>query len=147
MQMKLDHKEVVLMLRGKMKKSQIIFAIAIFLGIGVAIYSQEVMYLLMSLYFILLGALNLPNINRCKQDIYDYKNGKLKQIDGKVLDLFPNKDNNQNGDWIMFLGVGEGGEFVEFTLPKNPNGMVAIEKNVAVKYTSKNHIPVEVIEK
>lgn len=145
--MELSHKEVVSMLKNKMQKSQIIFAIAVFMSIGVAIYSQAFIYLIMSLYFVLLGSLNLPNINKCKKDIHDYQNGEFKKIEGKILDLFPDKDNEQDGDWILFLGVGEDGEFVEFTIPKKPEKNIVIDKEVTIKYTSKNHIPVEIITK
>lgn len=144
--MKLTIEQAENILRKKMKRNQLIFMSAIFLAIGVFVYSREIMYLFMSLYFIILGALNLPAINKCKSDINDYKQNNLKEVTGKVIDLFPQKENEQeNKIWYVFVQTNEGnGEYIEFSLPQKPEEVIAIDKNVKIKYTKSTQLPVEI---
>lgn len=144
--MKLSIEQAENLLRKKMRTNQIIFTVAIFLAMGVFLYSRESMFLFMSLYFIILGALNLPAINKCKSDINDYKNNELKELTGKVLDLFPQKENDkENKLWYIFIQADEdSGEYVEFSLPQKLEENISINKIITIKYTKSTQLPVEI---
>lgn len=147
--MKISFEQAENLLRRRMRTNQIIFGLAIAMGVGAFLYyytrNQSLLYIGLAFYFVCLGALNLPNINKCKSDINDYKKDNLVEVTGKVLDLFPERENAENSkNWYMFLQTGDSGEYVEFTCPEKPEEAIAIEKNVKVRYTKQTLLPVEI---
>jgi hypothetical protein len=146
--MKISFEQAENLLRRRMRTNQIIFGVAIAMGVGAFVYyytrNQSLLYIGLAFYFVCLGALNLPNINKCKSDINDYKKDNLVEVTGKVLDLFPERENEKSSkNWYMFLQTGESGEYVEFTCPEKPED-IGIEKSVKVRYTKLTHLPIEI---
>lgn len=147
--MKISFEQAENLLRRRMRTNQIIFSIAIALGIGAfACYilkTNSLIFIGLAFYFVFLGALNLPNINKCKSDINDYKKNNLVEITGKVLDLFPEKDSEKDSkNWYLFLETGEGNHYIEFAFPSKLSENITIEKNVKIKYTKQTQLPVEI---
>lgn len=147
--MKISFEQAENLLRRRMRTNQIIFGLAIAMGVGAFLYyytrNQSLLYIGLAFYFVCLGALNLPNINKCKSDINDYKKDNLVEVTGKVLDLFPERENAKDSkNWYMFLQTGDSGEYVEFTCPEKPEETITIEKSVKVRYTKQTLLPIEI---
>jgi hypothetical protein len=100
--------------------------------------------LLWSIYFVIIGSLSLPNINRCKEDRMLFQNNKLQTKSGKVLDVFPERDGGTS--WIIFLesdSLNKKKEnLLEFIVPEEPK--VKENESITVHYTPKMSIPVRI---
>lgn len=122
----------------KLKTNQLLLFISIIISLAIFVLDRS--YVWWSLYFLLIGALSLPNINRCKEDRKLFKESKFKEVKGKVLDLFPEKDGGQN--WIIFLEEENTSKLQEFVVSVKPN--IEVEQFVVITYTPKMNIPVRI---
>ena len=133
--MELTLQQIEKTINKRLRTNQLLLAISIILAIGIVALKPS--YLYWSFYFMVIGALNLPNINKCKKDLNDYKKNELDSTQGKVLDLFPEKD--EDGSWIIFMEVEGQKDIKEFTLPIKPS--VEINSEVTVYHTKVLQIP------
>lgn len=136
MQLTLEQFEKVI--HRKLKTNQLLLLISILISLAIFVLDRS--YVWWSLYFLLIGALSLPNINRCKEDRKLFKENKFNEVRGKVLDLFPEKDGGQN--WIIFLEEEHTSKLQEFVTSVKPS--IEIDQMVAVTYTPKMNIPVRI---
>lgn len=138
-------KNVESTLKKKLKNSQILLSISIFIsGIVVALgLATGSDYYIWALYFVLIGALTLPNINKSKKDLIDYKKNLLKETEGKVLDVFPEPDNS--GKWTIFLEVEGNENAVGFTFPSEPK--IELDSTIKVSHTIILNVPVKIKKK
>ncbi|WPS85397.1 hypothetical protein SMD22_01855 (plasmid) [Brevibacillus halotolerans] len=140
--MQLSWEQFQHVINKKLRYNQLLLVISVVLAI-IFFFIQRG-NLLWSGYFLLIGSLSLPNINRCKEDIILFKNNKLKSEKGKVLDIFPEKESGPN--WIIFLEVDSStrkkDNLLEFIVPIKPS--VQEKQVVTVHYTPKMTIPVRI---
>lgn len=139
MEFKLDNIESVI--KKKLKTNQMLLAISVCISIAVVYWRIDYVY--WALYFALIGALNLPNINKCKKDLIDYKNNYLSSVKGQVLDFFPETD-DENGNWILYLNVEGQKDIKEFVISSNVD--IKVNSLVEVFHTNLLHVPVKVCE-
>lgn len=128
-------------IKKKLKINQILLAVSVFISLAVVLWRIDYVY--WSLYFALIGALNLPNINKCKKDLIDYKNNSLSSVKGQVLDFFPETE-DENGNWILFLNIEGEKDVKEFVISSNVD--IKVNSLVEVFHTNLLHVPVKVCE-
>lgn len=126
----------------RLKKSQLLLMISVVIASGVAYLGTQsgASYYIWAMYFVLIGALSLPNINKCKKDLIDYHKNILSHTEGKLLDLFPEKE--EDGKWIIFLDVEGKKDIVEFIVPFKPT--LTSDSNVKVFHTNILKVPVKI---
>lgn len=139
MEFKLNNIESVI--NKKLRNNQLLLVISVLLSVGVVIWRMDYVY--WAMYFALIGALNLPNINKCKKDLIDYKNNSLSSVKGQVLDFFPESDVD-NGNWILFLNVEGEKDVKEFILSSTTD--IKVDSIIEVFHTNLLHVPVRVCE-
>lgn len=127
-------------IQRKLKTNQLLLALSVVMGMSVFFIKNNNAY--WAIAFIMIGSLCLPNINRCKEDLKNYKHGILGTTEGKILDSFPENENKQDGQWIIFLEIEGEKEFKEFIFPQNPN--VEINSFVKIYHTKIMGIPVRI---
>lgn len=129
-------------LKSKLRNSQVLLGIAIlisFIVVAVGLMTGS-NYYIWALYFVLIGALTLPNINKSKKDLIDYKKHLLTDTKGKVLDVFAETDNT--GKWTIFLEIDENTEPVVFTFPSKPS--VDVDTTIKISHTIIFKVPVQI---
>ncbi|MFF2531473.1 hypothetical protein ACFVS2_21435 [Brevibacillus sp. NPDC058079] len=140
--MQLSWEQFQLVINKKLRYNQLLLVISIVLAVIFFFVQRE--NLLWSGYFLLIGSLSLPNINRCKEDIELFKNNRFASETGKVLDVFPEKEGGSN--WIIFLetdsSTNKKDQLLEFVVPAEPG--VKETQVVTVHYTPKMSIPVRI---
>lgn len=139
----MDFREVVeKQINKKLRNSQLLLVASIMIAFSVALFGAltNQNYYLWAMYFVIIGALTLPNINKCKKDLVDYKQNKIAVTEGKVVDIFPEKEDE--GNWILFLDVEGQKNISEFLFPQKPS----IEPNQTIKlvHTSVLNIPIQI---
>jgi hypothetical protein len=129
-------------IKKKLKTSQILLTISILISIGVTCigFHSEPSYYLWAMYFVIIGALSLPNINKCKKDLLDFRKNMISYTEGKVLDVFPERE--ENGNWIIFLDVEGEKDIVEFVVPSKPS--IQVESMIRIHHTNILKVPVKI---
>lgn len=129
-------------IKKRLQTSQLLLFVSIAIAGVVAFIgnSSGSMYYLWAMYFVVIGALALPNITRCKKDLLDFQKNMLTITEGKVLDVFPEKD--ENGKWIIFLDVEGDKDVVEFIVPAKPS--IQNETIVKIFHTNILKVPVRI---
>lgn len=123
----------------KLRTNQLLLAISVIISVSVVLIDTTYVY--WALYFAFIAALNLPNINKCKQDLSDYKKEILGTTKGTVMDFFP-ETNNPEENWILFLEVPEKKEIEEYIMSPAPDLKIGTE--VEIYYTKLIHVPTKV---
>ena len=77
-------------IKKKLRTNQLLLAISVLISLSIVITNKNNVY--WALYFAIIGALSLPNINNCKQDLLDYRKNKLISVTGNVLEIFPERN-------------------------------------------------------
>lgn len=103
---------------NKIKLNQVFLGICIFASIGVVIWNID--YSIWAMYLTLIGALNLPHINKCKSDLADYKKGVLKSTIGTILDVLTETIEGET-KWTVFINSEDDKTPKEYSLSSNPN--------------------------
>ena len=102
-------------IKKKLRTNQLLLAISVLISLSIVITNKNNVY--WALYFAIIGALSLPNINNCKQDLLDYRKNKLISVTGNVLEIFPERNtenvNDSNMNWIIFLEVDGKKDFTQ----------------------------------
>lgn len=124
----------------QMKKSQILFWISVIVSIAVVLYKRQYVY--WGFYFALLAVLALPNINKCKKDLYDFRRNFLSQTHGKAIDIFKEDENDENSKWILILQDTNTNSEVDFVFAFNPG--VDAGEEICIYHTNILKIPVRV---
>lgn len=129
-------------IKKRLQKSQFLLLASVAIAGVVAFIgsSSGTMYYLWAIYFVVMGALALPNINRCKKDLLDFQKNVLTVTEGKVLDVFPEKE--ESGKWIIFMDVEGNKDVVEFVVPVKPS--VESQTTVKVFHTNILKLPVRI---
>lgn len=129
-------------IKKKLKTSQLLLAASVLIAGGVAYLATTsgTSYYIWAMYFVVVGALSLPNINKCKKDLLDYHKNNVGFTEGKVVDVFP--ENKEDGNWIIFLDVEEKKGVVEFIVPFKPS--ISIEQTVKIFHTNILNVPVKI---
>ena len=147
MEIKIENIESIIY--KKLKTNQILLAISVIISISVVIWRLDYVYWALyfafigALYFAFIGALNLPNINKCKQDLFDYKRNNIISTKGLVVDFFPEKEGTTN-NWVLFLNHdGNIKNIKEFVLPEIPN--LKTESSLEIYHTRLLEVPVKVV--
>lgn len=97
---------------------------------------------LTTIYFYFLSLLTLPLILNGVNDLKNMKENKnLKLIEGEIIDLFPQKEGDENGAWIIFIKKDNSKKFDSFELISKP-GDFQINDKVKLSYTENLKIPV-----
>lgn len=140
----MTHFDVETVLNKRMKMSRLLFGISIGIAVIVGYFGFKVdaVYYLWAMYFVIMGALALPTINKCKSDMQDAKKLNLDSTLGKILDAFPEKEQEPNGNWIFFIDVEGKSEVEEFAVPVNPS----LKENeiIRINHTKILKVPVSV---
>lgn len=127
-------------IQKKLKTNQLLLALSVIMGMTAFFIENNNAY--WAMLFIAIGSLCLPNINRCKQDLKDYKHGILGTTEGKILDSFPENENKNNNQWIIFLEIEGKKGFKEFIFPQSPK--LEINSFVKIYHTNIMGIPVRI---
>lgn len=129
-------------IKKRLQTSQLLLFVSIAIAGVVAFIGSNsgTMYYLWAMYFVVMGALALPNINRCKKDLLDYHKNLLTVTEGKVLDVFPEKE--ESGKWIIFMDVEGQKDVVEFIVPAKPS--LQNETTIKVFHTNILKVPVKI---
>lgn len=127
-------------IQRKLKHNQILLAASVLIALVLFVIQNE--NVLWSIYFLLIGALSLPNINRCKSDRKTFNEKNFEVSRGTVLDLFPETENGTN--WIIFVDdpSSNKAKVTEFVVPAKPE--VNVGDSVIIHFTPKMNIPVAV---
>ena len=136
MEIKFDKFEKII--NKKLKTNQFLLAVSILIGLIIFYFNRN--HSLWAILFIAIGSLSLPNINNCKQDLADFRAGKLKDIEGLVLDVFPEKNSVNNSNWIIFLESRK--KLKEFVVSEKPE--IDVDSVVKIYHTTKMGIPVKI---
>ncbi|PLS15072.1 hypothetical protein CVD28_24875 [Bacillus sp. M6-12] len=136
------HQQIENTIKKRLKTSQLLLFVSVVIAVGVAFLAQNAgpSYYIWAMYFVVIGALALPNINKCKKDLIDYHKNVISHTEGKVLDLFPEKE--ESGKWIIFLDVEGKKDVVEFILPFKPS--IQPESTIKVFHTNILKLPVRI---
>jgi hypothetical protein len=136
------HHQIETIIKKKLKTSQLLLMISIIISMSVAYigFRSGASYYLWAMYFVIIGALSLPNINRCKKDLLDFRKNMISYTEGKVLDVFPEKEDN--GNWIIFLDVEGEKDIVEFVVPSKPS--IQVESVIRIHHTNILKVPVKI---
>lgn len=129
-------------IKKRLKTSQLLLLVSVVIAGGV-VYLGTIAgasYYIWAMYFVVIGALTLPNINKCKKDLLDYHKNVISYTEGKVLDVFPEKE--ETGKWIIFLDVEGNKDVVEFIVPTKPS--IEPEKTIKVFHTNILKLPVRI---
>lgn len=124
----------------KLKNNQLLLAISIGISLAIILYKRENVYIYWSFYFLFIGALNLPNINKCKKDLIEYKSNLISSVTGRVLDVFPEKD--ESGNWIIFLDIQGEKDIKEFIVSVKPE--VEIDNIAQIFHTNILKVPIKI---
>lgn len=129
-------------IKKRMKLSQLLLLVSIVIAVGVGYWGvkSNTNYYIWAIYFLFIGALSLPTINRAKQDLSDFKKNILNQTEGRVLDIFPEK--KESGTWMMFVGHENTQKIDEFVFPSKPE--IVVESQIRVYHTKILKIPVRI---
>jgi len=130
------------MIRKQLKISQLLLFVSILLAGAVLLFSQDNYF--WALYFVLIGAMSLPNINKCKKDLINIKENALLIVEGKVMDIFPEKDGSDK--WIVFIEEAETKKMHEFLLPGTVNELKE-GTDVQLYYSEKLKLPITIQQK
>lgn len=136
--MELTLEDMEAIVRKRLRTNQILLGISI--AIALVMFYLKGIYIYWSLYFVLIGSLNLPTINKTKSDLHFFKKNEVDSTQGKVLDVFPEKEDN--GNWIMFLEVEGEKDPIEFVLSAKP--YVEVNNTVSISHTRLLKIPFKV---
>jgi len=137
--MNLSHEEFDKIIRKKLRNNQWLLAVSIIISLTIFMWSTD--YVFWSIYFLAIGALSLANINNCKSDLKHFKDTTLEIVRGKVLDVFPENEKEQN--WILFLQEEKSSKIREFIVPFKPK--IQMEQECEAHYTPKMEILVKII--
>lgn len=136
--MQLSYEEFESIINRKLKTNQLLLLASIAIAVIIFIWDRN--WVWWSLYFLVIGALSLPNINKCKEDKKLFKENQFKSVQGKVLDVFPEKEGGKN--WIIFLQEENKHKILEFVVNTQPN--VSIDQHIVITYTPRMNIPVQI---
>jgi hypothetical protein len=136
------YQQIETTIKKRLKTSQLLLLISVVIAGGVAYLGATAgtSYYIWAMYFVVIGALSLPNINRCKKDLLDYNKNLISLTEGKVLDVFPEKE--EDGKWIIFLDVEGQKDVVEFIIPTKPS--IQAETSIKVFHTNILKLPVRI---
>lgn len=138
--MEITIKDYEKIIKDKLRNNQLLLILSVILGMGVFIMNTENVY--WAMLFILIGALCLPNINKCKKDLRNQKYGIIKITEGKVLDVFPEREGKEDSNWIIFLEVPGKKKIGEFIVPIKPE--IEIDSNIKIYHTEAMHVPTKI---
>ncbi|WCK57634.1 hypothetical protein PP175_26590 (plasmid) [Aneurinibacillus sp. Ricciae_BoGa-3] len=126
----------------RLKRNQMLLGVSILIALGVAYMGMRAGYTydLFALYFVIMGAFTLPAIHQCKKDLLAFQRNRLSFTEGKLVDVFPEKDGS--GMWTLFLKVQGEKEIVEFSVPTQPS--VSVDATIKVHHTPLLKVPVRV---
>ncbi|MDF2880074.1 MAG: hypothetical protein K0R54_631 [Clostridiaceae bacterium] len=143
--MELELEQIENVIKKKLKTNQLLLAMSILMSLTVFLTNTD--YVFWAIAFISIGALSLPNITKSKKDLIDYKNYKYSMTEGILIDMFPEKKDVENGNWIIFIHEeNKKKDYTEFVVMQNPN--IAINSKIKIQHTKELSIPIkiEVIE-
>jgi hypothetical protein len=103
------------LINKKLRTNQLLFYISVLIALTVFIFTQNPLW---SFYFLIIGALSLPNINKCKEDRKLVREEKFNIVTGKVLDVFLEREEGVN--WILFL-ENENKNVLEYLIHGDPH--------------------------
>lgn len=140
MSLEITIKDYEKIIKDKLRNNQLLLILSVILGMGVFIMNTENVY--WAMLFILIGALCLPNIDKCKKDLRNQKYGIIKITEGKVLDVFPEREGKEDSNWIIFLEVPGKKKIGEFIVPIKPE--IEIDSNIKIYHTEAMHVPTKI---
>lgn len=128
-------------IQRKLKHNQILLAASVLIALVLFVIQKE--NVLWSIYFLIIGSLGLPNINRCKEDRKTFNEKQFGVIKGTVLDLFRETENGKN--WIIFIEdtSSNKAKISEFVIQADQENL-KVGDSVIIHFTPKMNIPVEV---
>lgn len=139
MEFKFEEKSILEAINKKKNKDIALLIVSLIIStIVTCLYGIK----LTTIYFYFLSLLTLPLILNGVNDLKNMKENKnLKLIEGEIIDLFPQKEGNENGAWVVFIKKNNSKKFDSFELISKP-GDFKINNKVKLLYTENLKIPV-----
>ena len=140
--MEIDKLEVEKSIQEKIKYNQIFLSVCAL--ISLLLVCVDLSYSPGAFCLVLIASINLPNINKCKSDLANYKKGVLTSTYGEVLDIISEKHEGLS-KWFVFIKNSSSNEPLEFCFSKNPE--IAVGQTIEIFYTKNILLPIKVMKK
>ena len=142
--MRLENKEIVQLINKEKFLITVLFVISATFGSVLIYLFNNKIYFGVGVFCYILAIICLPKINKAKQDILDAKNNNFNNVSGIIEALFPEKESDENGRWIVLVKDITTKKTHEYILSKKIE--FKLKSRVNIQSTKNTNIPVRIEE-